>query len=265
MKLHVPDVIVKSLGLKNKNDIFDHLMQLSGNVFRDMPGRKTSQIQLNQQSYFIKQHYGVGWGEIFKNWVSLKKPVVSAMTEVRAIEAVTKLGIATTPLVAYGERGRNPALIESFVITEDLGDIISLEDLCADWVKQPPSSQFKHDLIVAVANLAKTLHRNGINHRDFYLCHLCMDQAALADLDNPIKLYVIDLHRVQLHKKPSRTGNMKDIAGLYFSAMDIGLTDADIELFKQHYQDAKLETNAAFWDDVELRANKLYRKHRPAK
>ncbi len=95
-------------------------MELEGKAFRDVPGRKTSQVELLGKPYFIKQHFGVGWAEIFKNIVSLKKPILGAMTEVEAIQKVTSLGIATTPLVAYGQRGCNPANLQSFVFTEDL-------------------------------------------------------------------------------------------------------------------------------------------------
>jgi hypothetical protein len=50
---------------------------------------------------------------------------------------------------------------------------------------------------------------------------------------------------------------MKDIAALYFSAMDIGLSNEDLEIFKQNYMQ-HLPDN--FWSDVKHRANKLYQK-----
>jgi hypothetical protein len=143
--LVVPDTIQQTLG---NVATFDTLMQLQGKAFRDVKGRKTIQVELAGKSYFLKQHFGVGWGEIVKNLLSFKKPILGAMTEVRAIEKLDELGIATTPLVAYGQRGSNPANLQSFVLTQDLGDIISLEDLCADWKKSPPDAKFKRRLIV---------------------------------------------------------------------------------------------------------------------
>jgi hypothetical protein len=202
--------------------------------------------------YFVKQHFGIGWGEVLKNLLSLKKPVLGAMTEVHAIEKIAALGIATTPLVAYGQHGCNPASIQSFLMTEDLGDITSLEDLCKDWKAHPPHPAFKRKLIIAAAKVARTIHENGVNHRDFYLCHLCLDNR---DLTN-VNLYLIDLHRVLIHTTPSMKANMKDIAALYFSSMDIGLTARDYLRFKMHYQK---QTNA-FWEQVTQRATKLYAK-----
>jgi len=262
---YMPNAILQAIGAQNEKDAFDKAMMLDGKAFRDVPGRKTSQLVLAGKSYFIKQHHGVGWKEIIKNWLSFKKPVLSAMTEVGAIKAVTSLGVETTPLVAYGARGCNPAGVQSFMLTEDLGDIISLEDLCADWENNPPDDVFKRNLIIAVAELSKILHFNGINHRDFYLCHLCIDKATVGEVDKPIKLYVIDLHRALLHRRPSKQANMKDIAALYFSSMDVGLDAADWALFKQHYVHKKLNIDEQFWENVEARALQLYKKFHSAK
>ena len=154
-----------------KADIFESAMALQGEMFRDVHGRRTLRFSLLGKSYFAKLHEGVGWGEIFKNLLTLRLPILGAMTEVRAIQKLDQVGIPTTPLVAYGVRGCSPASLRSFVVTEDLGDIVSLETLCADWPKNPPDARFKRRLIIAVAILAHIFHGNGMNHRDFYICH----------------------------------------------------------------------------------------------
>lgn len=255
--IEIPEEITRYLGqYTDKGIAFQLVMGMQGKVFRDVPGRKTIQVQLGVQSYFIKQHFGVGWAEIFKNLLTLRWPILSAKTEKLAIQKLNEIDIATTPLVAFGERGWNPATLQSFIITKDLGDIISLEDLCADWKNNPPSIKFKRNLIVAAAKLARNLHENGLNHRDFYICHLCLDANFLEQ--NQIKLYLIDLHRMLMHQKISVNDSMKDIAALYFSSMDIGLTPRDILRFKKHYlREAALQGND-FWLNVENRANKLY-------
>lgn len=252
--LEVPTAIEQYI---NKPDIFNALLHMQGRAFRDVKGRKTIQVRLESgnevaKSYFIKQHFGVGWCEIIKNLTAFKWPILGAMTEVKAIQKLNSLNIATTPLVAYGQRGHNPATLQSFVLTADLGDITSLEDLTMDWPANPPDAIFKRKLIIAVAKIAKKLHENGINHRDFYIGHFCLDNLSKPD----IKLYLIDLHRVLIHAKPSINGNMKDIAALYFSSMDIGLTKRDLMCFRKHYS----KMDKQFWQLVELRATKLYAK-----
>ncbi len=239
-------------------DVFQKTIQMHGKAYRDVGIRKTIQADIDGKSYFIKQHFGVGWREIFKNLLSLKLPILGAMTEVKAIQKLGEVGIATTPLVGYGVKGCNPASLQSFIITEDLGNIVSLEDLCADWKTNPPTEKFKRRLIIAVAKIARKLHENGINHRDFYICHLCLDANLLAQ--NQIKLYLIDLHRALIHQKMSVNDNMKDVAALYFSSMDIGLSTRDLLRFKKHYLPQSLLQDNDFWQSVESRANKLYTK-----
>ncbi|MDI1308262.1 MAG: lipopolysaccharide core heptose(I) kinase RfaP [Methylotenera sp.] len=243
--------------LKSGVDMFAYIMQMQGKAYRDVGIRKTIQVNIDGRSYFVKQHFGVGWREIFKNLFSFKRPILSAITEVNAIQKLVSIGIATTPLVGYGVKGKSPATLQSFIITEDLGNIISLEDLCVDWNSKPPSEKLKRRLIVEVAMIARKLHENGINHRDFYLCHLCLDADLLAK--NEIKFYLIDLHRVLIHKTISTNDNMKDIAALYFSSMGIGLTKRDLLRFKMHYLPKSVLGNN-FWQAVENRASKLYKK-----
>lgn len=257
--LSVPQPLIELLG---GVQVFDKLMAMQGEAFRDVPGRRTIQVKLAGESYFIKQHFGVGWAEIIKNLLSLKSPIVSARTEWQAIQKLNAIGIPTTPLVAYGERGCSPAAIESFVLTKDLGDIVSLETLCADWPNSPPDARFKRQLIMAVARIARTLHDNGMNHRDFYICHFCLDKKRLAA--GEVYLYLIDLHRVGMRSQIQSSARMKDMAALYFSAMDIGLTRRDYLRFLRAYRQQPLAVTFAsergFWQKVSIRAQQLYLK-----
>lgn len=255
VKLELPAYIRSLFGA----DAFAEIMRLQGPVYRDVTGRRTMRIELAGGSYFIKQHFGVGWGEIVKNLLSFKKPVLGALTEVSAINKLTEIGIATTPLVGYGVKGRNPATQQSFVITHDLGDIASLEDMCGDWKSNPPEAEFKRNLIIALAQLAARMHAAGLCHRDFYLCHVVVKKTELAQ--GELNLILIDLHRMLMGQSAHGRAVMKDIAGLYFSAMDCGFTADDWRLFKQHY----LPKIDSFWLKVEKRANQLYAKFHSAK
>jgi UDP-glucose:(heptosyl)LPS alpha-1,3-glucosyltransferase/heptose I phosphotransferase len=255
-KIMIPDFIQAH---KVGSDAFNWLMQLEGKAFRDVKGRKTQQVNIGGKSYFVKQHFGVGWKEVFKNYTSFKKPVVSALTEVAAIEKVTEIGIPTTPLVAYGERGRNIATMQSFVLTEDLGDIVSLEELCANWQEKPPAPEFKKLLMIKLAQLSAKLHGAGLCHRDYYLCHLVVQKKAFDE--GRLELILIDLHRMLQNQTHESSAVMKDIAGLVFSAKDCGFNDDDWMLFKQHY----LPLGEQFWVAVENRAEKIYQKFHSAK
>lgn len=244
------------------DDPFESAMELQGEIYRDVPGRRTLRFELNGQSYFAKLHFGVGWREIFKNLLAMRLPVISARTEWNSIQRLEKLGIATTPAMAYGCRGNSPATLRSFIITKDLGNIVSLEDYCRDWPTNPPRLTLKRKLLHRVAEVARGIHDHGLNHRDFYICHLCLDKHKLEA--DEILLYLIDLHRMQVHSTTPSSARMKDIAALYFSALDIGLTKGDCLRFLRIYRGMRLHdlfrNEHTFWTRVDHRARKLYYK-----
>lgn len=237
-------------------DGFDEIFAIEGEIYRQVARRHTLRFERGGQAYFIKAHRGVGWREIFKNILTLRLPVIGAKNEWLAIRRLSALGIRTPRAVAYGKRGIDPARQQSFLVTEDIGPSVSLEELCATWRANPPSPKAKWQLIADVAAIARTLHENGVNHRDFYLCHF------MQPLDNPRALILIDLHRAQLRTKTPERWVIKDVGGLYFSAMDIGLTQRDLFRFIKHYRRCalreSLRNDEGFWREVQQRANRLY-------
>ena len=248
--------------------LFDYIMHLDGECFREQAGRKTLRFELAGKRYFLKAHYGVGWREILKNLLQFRMPVLGARNEWRAIQRLQAMGVKTMPLVGYGERGLNPARRQSFVITEALESTISLEDFCADWAKHPPRSgarlALKRALIRHIAEISRRLHSQGINHRDYYLCHFLLPAmfAQQADSAQDLRLHLIDLHRVQIRLNTPQRWIVKDIGALYFSAMRIGLTRRDIYRFLQFYRrcsirDALLQEKK-FWRRCRQRAERLY-------
>lgn len=215
-------------------DAFVEVEALQGAVFRELEARRTLRTEVHGRGYFVKIHRGVGWGEIFKNWSTLKKPVLGADQEWRAIAALTTANVPTMTAVAFGERGVNPANRHSFIITEELAPTISLEDFSRDWLSNPPPAALKHALIQRVAEMTGRMHRAGVNHRDCYICHF------LLHTDSPpapgdFRLSLIDLHRAQIRRNVPRRWRDKDLAGLYFSALEIGLTRRDKLRFLKHY------------------------------
>jgi heptose I phosphotransferase len=245
-------------------DPFAEAFRLDGEIFRSVKSRRTFRFELNGKSYFAKIHRGVGWREIFKNLLQLKRPVLSARNEYEAVCRLEKLGAATMKVAAFGERGKNPARIESFIVTEELVNTVSLEDFCRDWKNNPPPFALKLALIRYLAKVSRTLHRNGINHRDYYLCHFLLDVSK--PLDEDVRASLIDLHRTQLRRKTPRRWVVKDIAGLYFSAMDIGMKQNDRLRFVKVYRGGSLRETlckkAGFWRAVERTAQRLYLKEK---
>ena len=249
-------------------DAFDYIMQLDGEMFRDIDNRRTLRFSLNDKRYFLKAHYGVGWKEIIKNLLQFRLPVLGARNEWCAIKHLQQLDVDTMILVGYGERGLNPARRQSFVVTEALEETISLEDFCADWEEHPPATKaelsFKRALINKLAEVSRRMHESGMNHRDYYLCHFLLDRSTGA-MKEPVsmpRLSLIDLHRVQIRKRTPLRWIVKDIGGLYFSSMRIGLTRRDLYRFMTAYKKKclrdTLQEDGKFWSRCRLRAYSLY-------
>ncbi len=241
---------------------FDQIMALKGEVYRALEGRRTQRFMLGDHAYFIKQHEGVGWKEIFKNILQLRIPILSAKNEWKAIKRLQELNIEVAEVVGYGCRGINPASLQSFIITRELAKQSSLEELGKQWKQCSPVLSDKLKIIRAVARIARTLHLNGINHRDFYICHFLLDLSVPIS-DGP-KLYLIDLHRAGVRKKIPQRWIIKDLAGLYFSSKEIGLTQRDLLRFMKEYRNKPLRdviTENVFWRKVKKRGDQLYREH----
>ncbi len=245
-------------------DAFVEVERLEGQVYRELEGRRTLRTEVDGRGYFVKIHRGIGWGEIAKNLLTAKAPVLGAGQEWRAIQRLHEVGVPTMTAVAYGERGSNPATQHSFIITEELAPTISLEDFAANWLEQPPAPTLKRALIAEVAQMAGTMHRAGVNHRDFYICHFLLhtDKAVSAD---DFRLSLIDLHRAQTRAATPRRWRNKDLAGLYFSALNIGLTRRDKLRFLRGYFQRPLREilvdEAALLSWLESKAERLQNRY----
>lgn len=254
-------------------DPFAAAAALTGTVVRELEGRRTFRFELDGRGYYAKLHRGVGWGEILGNLVRGRLPVLGAENEWRAIRAFHAHGLGTMTAVAFGDRGRGPARRESFLITEALEPAVDLDTYTRGWATNPPPVALKRALLEEVTRIARGMHEAGINHRDFYLVHF------LLALDPPpapgrLRLSVIDLHRAQLRRRTPRRWRDKDLAALYFSALDIGLTRRDKLRFLRDYFPGPLrdtlKREARLLAHLEREAARLKRRyerkfaHRPA-
>ncbi len=245
-------------------DPFAEAAGLTGKIYRHKEGRRTLQFEFEGKSYFIKHHAGIGWKEIFKNLLQLRLPVLGASNEFYSANKLTLQGVQTLTPMAYGKRGLNPARQESFIITEDLIDTLSLEELGLQWQRQGKSPAFslKQFLLKTVASTAKIMHENGINHRDFYICHFLVDKNIEEKIaaKQAVSCRLIDLHRCQIRDKVPRRWLIKDLAGLFYSAMDVGLTQRDLLRFIKHYTGESLRCSLRnpLWDRVHAKAVQLY-------
>ncbi len=253
-------------------DPFEAIMGLQGEVYKSRQGRTTLRFSRQGRFYFAKLHRGVGWGLLLRYLGQLRWPVTDAGNEWRAIGDLESAGVPTMKRVAYGCRGWSPARRRSFLITEALEHTISLEDFCNTWRLRPPTPSLKRTLIAAVADIARRLHRRGLNHRDFYPCHLllqCTAAGRIPNAESP-RLYLIDLHRVRRRRQLPRRWRIKDIAGVYFSSFQAGLTRTDRCRFIQQYTGKPLrealQEEPEFWRQVARKRDedlRTFARHHP--
>lgn len=255
----------KSLFAKFKS--IDDFMRIEIDIVRNFKNRTTGRFEVKGQGFYIKKHFGCGLSAVIDEFSHIRKPHIGAKHELSALDKLKSLGIDTMSVVAFGQDGKFLPNQRSFLVTKELTNVQSLEEICRDWSIKPPSIKFKRTLIKQVASIAKKLHDNNINHRDFYICHFLLDISnGISEYESrKLKLFLIDLHRAQMRSKLPFRWRVKDIGSLYFSVLDIGIARNDIYCFIRVYAGKSLRKtftqDKRFWKAVQKRAIKTYRRN----
>lgn len=218
---------------------FDALMEVEGEVYREVKGRRTVAFERGGRRFFIKAHRGYALKEIFKSLTSFTVPVLGAQREWRAAERLEQLGIRTFTVAGKGRRGMFPGSRGSFVITEALDGLVSLEDLLERQDAWPKAQRdrLKRHAIERLAALSRKLHEGGVNHRDYYICHFLVKDRDWAhwSADDPLEPVLIDLHRVQMRSCVPDRWRVKDLGALMYSSFAADLTVQDAMRFIRGY------------------------------
>jgi heptose I phosphotransferase len=248
--------------LWGREGTFERVAALEGEVYRAVADRRTLRVLAGGRAYFAKIHQGPGWGEVLKNLVTLRLPVVGARNEYQACRHLERAGVKAPRVAAFGSRGWNPARRFSFVVCDALEGRQSLETLTDAWERTPPTPREKRRLVMAVAAFARALHEAGVVHRDFYICHLLADCTAWSR--GEVDLAVIDLHRALLRRRVPPRWRRRDLAALLYSTLDLPLSRRAWLRFVRVYRGRPLRAVMAeegdFWRGVYRRAVTLYAK-----
>jgi heptose I phosphotransferase len=239
-------------------DPFDWLETAEGEVFRDLPDRRTFRFRIGDAGFFAKLHRGVGWREIGKNLVSGRLPVLDARTERDAIAALTAAGVPTMETVAWGVRGANPARRRSFIVTREIPTQRTLDDVARGWARDGDDVAARRATVRRVGDLVRRMHAAGVNHRDLYLVHFLVPGAP----DAPDGLRLIDLHRAQRRRVVPRRWRVKDLGSLDFSARVGPLSRTDRLRFVAAYRGRPageaLRAEPGLWRAVRRRGDALW-------
>jgi len=221
-------------------DSFDALFSCSeGEVFSEKPWRVTMRIALEGAPtghVFIKRFHRVPWRRCLKRLFSLSAPKSCADEELANISRLEAIGIESFAPVAFGWRmGFRGLWEQSFFVTDEVAGGMPADRFAAENFSGSPDAQAtsaKRRLVRSIAAVARRLHRAGLNHRDFYLCHIFIRPVAGAD---PV-IHLLDLGRVMRHSGPRRMRWLiKDIAALDYSAAGLPFSTTDRLRFMKTY------------------------------
>ena len=244
---------------------FDDFMRLEGMVVKSaVRERSTHRLDLQGVTVYLKKHFFPGIREILKNFLRFRFPS-GALNEWRALLAFHAHNIPTmTPICA----GRKPLLWkfekESFLLTDEVGEASRLDDFLKINGAVPCRGKVletKKKILENLADITRRMHSAGINHRDYYLCHVLVD--------NPERLYVIDLHRVNVRDKVGKRWRVKDLAALLFSSLEVPVTHGQrLAFYKRYMQVSRLSADdkalirliVKKCDKIARHTEKMYRK-----
>jgi hypothetical protein len=164
-----------------------------------------------------------------------RRSLSPGMAEFENICDFRKNRLATVTPVAAGQRRVGLFRFESFLVTEDVTPCISLEELILDHPERlsgPDGIQRKHRIITAVARLARNMHDNGFNHRDFNATHVLIGPE---DSKGKSHMGLFDLQRVDRKKWMRYKWFIKIMAELGYTMPSPLFDENDRQMLFQSY------------------------------
>ena len=233
---------------KNRLDTFKSFMEytdveVAKQVIQERSTVKFVLDEGNRRStFFLKRYTSHSVQEYLKCLMRFSWPK-SARNEWRAILRFHEIGLPTMVPVAEGEKRNSLGIVtQSFIVTKEIKGAYRFDGYLAKWLRKNLSRkeiQEKRDLIEQVALLTRKMHAMGLNHRDYYLCHIFIRTMGG---NEDFEIFIIDLHRVDIRKRVGRRWIVKDLAALHFSSLALPIHATDrIRFLKLYLQKKRLD------------------------
>jgi len=139
--------------------------------------------------------------------------------EFEKIQSLGKMGLRIPQVVGYGEQRFCGAVINTYMITEEIPEAMGVDFVVHKWISEQPvegQHALKEELISSIASAVKTMHENGFEHHDLFLRNLIVAE------QNMSNLYVFDCPRA--YRWPSFI--MKRRRKIDLATLDAGATVA---------------------------------------
>jgi heptose I phosphotransferase len=174
-------------------------------VKHKIAGREVVSFSHGPRTYFLKRVSGSGWEDV--------------LHECRVLSHLRGVDVPVPEPVACGAGDQHAALV-----TPGLPAERSLEDLL---LGPPLPRERLRELVTRSAALLRQLHDCGVNHRDYYVGHLLVD-----DQD---RLHLVDLGRAEIRRRVPRRRVIKDLAAFLFSVPERVVDPELRDLFLRSY------------------------------
>jgi len=235
------------------SDLEERVMAItSADRFHAKQGRSTCRVRLDgpggSVSAYLKRHERLPWRT---RLAALAHPAgrhTPAGMEWRQLRKAEAVGFPVPEPLAAGERIGPWGTLSSYLLIRELEGYEALHEAIPQAAARLDPAAFaawKRRLTAEVAALAARLHNSRTFHKDLYLCHFFLNEAA-----DP-RLVLIDFHRVKTHRLGVNWWRWKDLGQLLFSTFDVaGITDRDRLRFWTHYRRL---TGASRWQARPIR------------
>ena len=200
-------------GLTRLNDFMSYPL---GDPVTVKRGRSVVKVNLEGRTFYLKRNW-LQFHEFAKGLTRLKLNQYGAYREWQSIFSINRIGIATVPVVAFGEKQFLGIEHKSFIVTEKLYGYESVENIAKErWTPPLTEAAIQEKLLIIedAARIVRKLHEAGLNHQDLYLGHLFYHP------ENPMS--IIDVQRVEKRDELPLRYRIKDLAQLYYSAQVTG-------------------------------------------
>jgi UDP-glucose:(heptosyl)LPS alpha-1,3-glucosyltransferase len=212
---------------------------------REKRGRRLAQFVLEgpvgEKGRFHLKAHRLRLRDLVRPLLSLAWPVTAnAATEWWGMTELPRLGVATATPVAFAARRLLALEWEGFTVSADLAGCTSLEEFFRTRIhpvgeRSAAERAFLRRLARELACVARSLHRRGLNHQDFYLGHFFIPAVGTglqpastevaagcaspgADRPRGLSLHLVDLQRLERRRTVPRRYLVKDLGQLLYSA-----------------------------------------------
>jgi hypothetical protein len=221
---------------------FDRMYRFQGGaLLKQIRDRDVLRMEIGgsgeRRIFYLKRHNAVRspFREIISS-LGAERGASPGMSEFMNICDFRKHGIPTVVPVAAGERRTGFARYESFLLTESFEPYVSLEEIIFKRPEQllgAEGCKRKERLIRAVALLARKMHDQGFNHRDFNATHVLVGPE---QGDGAFELALFDLQRMDRKKWLRAKWFIKTMAHLYYTMPEPLFSDQDRLLLFHTYK-----------------------------